>query len=373
MATFSITITDSVAVTSMPSRIITLGQPVITNPYAIPDTDLIDTFHRASPDFDFINLINSELHSLAAAPCRIYKLDHTQSTTDPDNIYPEYQYRVYLPPIMLDMYFITPTWSEELNRLGVNMPEEVVFSANLQELKYTIGNARAASSGSHARITIGFDWNGVNNEPEKVYIYCDGDKLYSQWETNGTVAADPGFELNIMDEAGTIDLHHPAVNTIEELTDFINNLTNYTATHIGDPEVPSIKIEDVGGNINDIHDWYEIKNSNILFLAQRITSIYDNVADVLESGDIIETFRRHEGTRNAVEGDIPIHDPVTLQPVRGKLYEVRYAFLASEAPTRHYINYNITADKVAMDVYEELLSKLPADEPWIVGGDKWYA
>jgi len=369
LATFSVTITDSVTIAAVPSRIITLAQPVITNPYAIPDADLIDTFHRASPDFDFINLVNSELHALSAAPCRIYKLDHTQSVTDPDDIYSEYQYRVYLPPIIIDMYFITPTWTEELNKLGVNMPEEVVFSANLQQLMYTIGNARAASSSAHARITIG----SSAEEPDKVYIYCDGEKLYSKWETNGTIAADPDFELNILNQAGTIDLHHPAVKTIKKLTDYINNLTNYTATYTGEPEVPSSKIEDVGGDINNINDWYEIKNSNILFLAQRIESIYDNVADVIESGDIIETFRRHADTRNAVEGNIPIHDPVTLQPVRGKLYEVRYAFLGSETPTRHYVNYNITADKVAMDVYEELLSKLPGDEPWTVGGDRWYA
>lgn len=355
------------------------------NPYNRADEDLLEVFQRDTPDFDLMNSVNEELHKIAAAPCRLYKLDASQSKRDEDDIYPEMIYRVYLPPVTVGMYYITPTWTEELNRLGINMPEEVVFSVNMQRLIETIRNAKSASSTSNAQLTLEFTPANTGEVPDKVYIFCDGERIYSHWQLeDGTIEPDAGFELNAMDAAGYIDLHHPAVNTVTKLVDFINNLGDYTASFTGDGEMLSIKTEAFAGAYSDYNDWELLRNVDppvytaLQIMVDRTGGAYDNVADVAEVGDIIETFRRHKDTRDSVEeirglNGSPTHDPVTKSVVRGNLYEVRYAFVANETPSRHYINYNVTADKVPMDVLGTLLDKLPGDEPWTVGGDKWYA
>lgn len=339
----------------------------MANPYNLDDDKLLDLFHRASPDFDLMNSVNDELHKIAAAPCRVYKLDHSKSTKDKDDIYGEYTYRVYLPPIIVPMVYTEPTWTEELARMGINMPEQVVFSTNLQRLIETIRYAKIASSSSSATLYISLDWHSTGGAPDDVQIYSDGHgKLFSKLISDNKETPDPDFELNMKDEAGYIELNHPAVNTVSKLADFINSLQNYKAHYDGDGDVLSDRMV-------QFVSWQSIKNVELQILVDRTGGVYDNVSDVIEAGDIIETFRRYKDTRNSVEGDIPNNDPVTLQTVRGKLYEVRYSFVANETPTWHYINFNITADKVAVDTLDTLLPKLPADEPWTVGGDKWYA
>ena len=337
------------------------------NPYGIPDEELLNLFHRESPDFDLMNSVNDELHNIAAAPCRVYKLDRSKSTQD--DLYGEYQYRIYLPPIIIKMYYVEPTWTEELSRMGINMPEQVVFSINLQRLMDTIRKARLASSSASAMITISYN-HSVGTEPYDVLIMVENKqikvrKLADASDTQGTYDSD--FELNFEDKDGIIDLNHAAVNTVSKLVDFINNLDNYEASFTGDGDVLSSKISELAG-------WQSIKSAPLTIPAERQGSVYDNVSDVIEAGDIVETFRRHEATRDTIEPvETPLLDPVTKQTVRGKLYEVRYAFVANETPTWHYINYNITADKVAADTLPTLLDKLPQDEAWTVGGDKWYA
>lgn len=353
----------------------------INNPYNIDDEDLLNTFHRETPDFDLMNLVNAELHKIAAAPCRLYKLDPTQSRSDSDDIYAEYQYRVYLPPIIVKMYYVEPTWTEELSRLGINMPEQVVFSTNLQALIQTIRNARLASTPANAAIDISYTWDdhsavtslepfSERGEPDEVQIYYDGNKKLKSnviYNSDGASFPDPIFELSFENCAGIIDLEHAAVSTADKLADFIDGLPHYSANlRTGSLDVLSVELEPMA-NAEDI------KDATIELLIDRGESVYENVTDVLEAGDLVETFRRHEATRDAVEGAIPENDPVTGQPVRGKLYEVRYAFVANETPSWHYINYNITCDKIAMDTYETLLPGLPGDEPWTVGSGPWYA
>ena len=376
IGTFIRAIAEKIDVGSISSIIATLYGPrkVITNPYGVTDQNLLRAFHRESPDFDLMNSINAELHKVAASYCRLYKLDISQSTKDNDDIYPELEYRTYLPPILVKMYFVTPTWTEELSKFGINIPKKVVFSINLQELITTIRDVKAVASKAKAGLDIEFNWVSGSEEPAIVYFYCDGNKIYSHLRmSDGRIIPDSDFELNIMNQAGTIDLHHPAVNTVEKLTGFINNYTNYMASYSGNGGVLSSKGAVFSGSIGNYDNWIDIKDNDFMLIFDRATGVYDNVSDVVEGGDIIELFRRHEGTRNAVEGDIPIHDPVTLQPVRGGLYEVRYALVNQETPTRHYINYNIIANKVAMDVYDKLLEKLPVDENFAVGSDRWYA
>jgi len=376
VGTFIRSIADQISIGSISSTIATLYRPrvKITNPYDIADRNLLRTFHRESPDFDLMNSVNAELHKVAASYCRLYKLDIIQSTKDNDDVYPELEYRTYLPPVRIKMYFVTPTWTEALSRLGINMPEEIVFSANLQDLIERIREIKAIASKAKAGLKIRYEWTNNNDEPTIVYFYCDEDKLYSHLRMDdGQVIPDSNFELNILNQAGTIDLHHPAVNTVEKLTDFINNRTNYIASYSGNGSILSSKAVAFSGSIGNYNNWINIKDNEFMLIFDRATGVYDNVSDVVESGDIIETFRRHADTRNAVERNIPIHDPVTLQPVRGKLYEVQFAMPTSITSTRHYVNYNITADKIAMDVYDKLLDKLPADENFVVGSDRWYA
>jgi len=338
----------------------------MSNPYNVNDENLLNTFHRRSPDFDLMNSVNDELHKLAAAPCRVYKLDHQNSVKNKDNIYGEYIYRAYLPPVIVPMVYTEPTWTEELSRMGINMPEQVVFSTNLQRLIETFRVARVSSSTAHASLRIEFSWQQSGLAPQDVKMFSDGQgKLFSKLIYDNYEEPDSNFELNFKDEAGYIDLNHPAVNTISKLASFINEISNYSASFQGDGNVLSSRMV-------AFTDWQTIYNSALEILVDRIGSVYDNVSDVIESGDIIETFRRNEDTRDSVEDNVPINDPVTLQAVRGKLYEVRYSFVANETPTWHYINFNITADKVAADTLEALLDKLPPDEPWTFGGNKWY-
>ena len=338
----------------------------MSNPYNINDENLLNTFHRESPDFDLMNSVNDELHKIAAAPCRVYKLDHTKSVKDKDNIYGEYIYRTYLPPVIVPMVYTEPTWTEELSRMGINMPEQVVFSTNLQRLIETMRQAKINSSSANAKLTISFNWQQTGQAPSNVEIYSDGEgRLYSKLIFSDHEEPDMNFELNFKDEPGYIDLNHAAVNTVGKLASVIDSIQNYSATFEGNGDVLSSRMV-------KFTSWQSIIGG-LEILIDRTGGIYDNVSDVIESGDIIETFRRNESTREAVEGRVPVNDPVTLQEVRGKLYEVRYSFVANETPTWHYINFNITADKVAMDTLGTLLDKLPHDEPWTFGGDKWYA
>jgi len=358
----------------------------MANPYNRPDDELLDSFHRENPDFDLMNAVNDELHNISAAPCRVYKLDVSQSKEDPDNIYPELIYRTYLPPIVVKMYYVEPTWTEELNRLGINMPEEIVLSTNLQRLIESMRYAKTVSSKASASINISYTFNEQSGYPFSTYedpaneltavnIYHDGNgRLYSKLVfSDGNEICDPNFELNYEDKCGIIDLAHPAVSTVEKLVDFVDGLPNYSA------DLESGSLDILSSKMIPFANWINIKDYIYQVPVDRTGGVYDNVADVLEPGDIIETVRRHEATRQGTE---PIHgldgsptlDPVTLAPVRGKIYEVRYSFVSNETPSWHYINFNITADKIPMDSYDQVLKGLPADEVWTPGpGGRWYA
>lgn len=352
----------------------------MTNPYNKDDDNLLKTFHRENPDFDLMNAVNDELHKISAAPCRIYKFDKIQSVKDPDGIYEELIYRTYLPPIMVGMYYIEPTWTEELSRLGINMPEEVVFSTNLQRMIDTIQNAKVVSSSAEASIRITYDWEdpaGISyEEPDELLMYHDGEgRLYAKLVyTSGDEYLDPLFELNYSDRGGIIDLNHSGVYTVDKLVNFIDRISNYSAQL-----VTGSNSDVLSSRMIHFNDWIDIKGSEQIVMLQRTGGVYDNVTDVLEAGDLIETFRRHVGTRNEIEpieglDGSPTHDPVTgSTEVRGKIYEVRYAFVANETPTWHYVNYNVTADKIPLDVYDQLMKNLPEDEAWTVGEGPWYA
>ena len=122
-------------------------------------------YDQNMPDFDVFNSVDSELIEIAGPPIKVYKFNIQASLKDKlsgiDELYPEadiideealkkiYQEgfggefdtsiirdgEVFDPYIILHGYYIEPTWTNELTRLGVeNVEDELSITFNYQDM-----------------------------------------------------------------------------------------------------------------------------------------------------------------------------------------------------------------------------------------------
>lgn len=125
------------------------------------------------PDFDILNSFNEELIEIASPPIRVFVLNYEktieqlQGRSVLDELYGEanvideealkrkyeegfsegdshYEYvaegEIFDPAVMVEGYYQEPTWTQELERIGITMPEELAITFNYQNMVSKLNN-----------------------------------------------------------------------------------------------------------------------------------------------------------------------------------------------------------------------------------------
>lgn len=119
------------------------------------------------PDFDILNSFDEEIIEIASPPIRVFSLNYEktieqlQGRSVVDDLYGEadvvdedslreiyergmedgenpYDHvtdgEIFDPAIMVEGYYQEPTWTQELERIGISMPEELAITFNFQNM-----------------------------------------------------------------------------------------------------------------------------------------------------------------------------------------------------------------------------------------------
>ena len=133
------------------------------------ETKKFTVYDQNIPDYDTLNSFDAEINKIAAPPILFFEFDVQASlqgkVSGLDDLYAEADiinekaladaYKVgfggdftpdlvrageiFKPARKVYGYYQEPTWTQELSRIGITVPEEVAVNFNLQDLQSTLG------------------------------------------------------------------------------------------------------------------------------------------------------------------------------------------------------------------------------------------